>query len=69
MIWERNSRYSVRSAEGYIVTKARVYAETIFVAWPPGRAVPIYSGDSADDARAACVDHWKEATHADQLPE
>lgn len=68
MIWERNSRYSVRSAEGYIVTKARVYAETIFVSWAPGRVVPIYSGASADEARAACVDHWKGATNANQQP-
>lgn len=57
MKWQRASAYSIRTEEGYSVARFNVADAAVYVAWGPNVARPLYVGQNADAAKAACVEH------------
>ena len=59
MDWQRSSKYSIRTPEGYAVARFTVADASVYVAWAPNVMRPLYVGPNADDAKGACSDHME----------
>lgn len=59
MIWKGTSKNCISSEEGYLVSKYAMQHGAAYVARTPAPASKIlYSGEHAEKAKAACVDHF-----------